>query len=166
MKKLLILVALALALTVSLNQSWAEDDWHLRASGGVVFTTDELKDGDFDGTAQFGFMRTVWGSGKVAVGYDYWDMNNGDVQVENHMGKVYAFGRDARSLKFTPYIFSTALFTHGEKFADPSFNGGFGLLVPVAGFVPYIEAGGSKVEGVWYYNVNIGWQIGLKPKKD
>jgi len=167
-KKLLIFVLIGGFLTlIGSDKPRAENDWHFRGSGGVVFTQPDLKMGDFEGTAEFGFLRTVWGSGKVAVGYQYWDLNSDTVNVENHAGKVYISARDLRELRFTPYIFSAGLFTHGngEKSIEPNFNGGFGLLVPVAGFVPFFEAGASKVSGEWFYSLLIGWQIPLDPKR-
>lgn len=162
MRKLLFVFAIVLLLSPSVL---AENDWFFKGQGGVFSTNSALKDGEVWGTAQFEFVRIVFGD-HIAIGGTYQDINGAEEQWEDYAGAIYLYTRNPRLKKFQPYLFTGGGLAHASKegaevFGEGSFNGGFGLLIPIFDMGAVVEFGGKNIDGDWLMRLTAGLQIGL-----
>jgi len=158
----------------------AESAWFLRAQGGFMGTTSQLQKGKVWGTAEFSFLRPVYGqTGNIAVGGSYQDVKNvNDESWENYTTKIYYFpvgvkketvsrpgtgGGLIEQHKTQPYIFTGVGGTHesGGSFAEGSFNGGVGVMFPLMGANSMVEFGASRMKDQWFLSFTGGLLIKL-----
>jgi len=177
MKRNLLLSALLVFALTTVAQ--AESNWYLRAQGGFMGTTSQLQQGKVWGTAEFSFLRPVYGeTGNIAIGGSYQDVKNADESWENYTTKIYYFpvgvkketvskpgagGGLIEQHKTQPYIFTGGGGTHesGGSFAEGSFNGGIGIMFPLMGANSMIELGASRMKDQWLFSFTGGLLIGL-----
>lgn len=178
MKRNLLISALLVFALTAVTQ--AEPSWFLRLQGGFMGTTSQLQKGDVWGTAEFSFLRPVYGeTGNIAIGGSYQDVKNADENWEAWTGKVYYFpvgvkretvsrpgagGGLTEQHKTQPYIFTGVGGTHesGGSFAEGSFNGGVGVMFPLMGANSMVEFGASRMKDQWFLSFTGGLLISLK----
>ena len=145
-------------------QAQTQPNWYIKSLGGVIASTDQLEQGKVSGTAKVEFVRLVY-KNKIGIGGSYWDINNAGSNWEDYAGKLYFFARNPKLEKFYPYIFLASAMTHQEgsekKLGEFTYDGGFGLIVPIGDLDVVTEFGAKRMTNWWLLSVVAGLEMGL-----
>ncbi|MBV6341079.1 hypothetical protein [Candidatus Magnetobacterium casense] len=166
-KKLLVVaVVLSLVLLPAMVQSQEkEGSWFFQGQGGVFSKYSVLKEGHVYGMASMNFMKMVLGK-KLAVRGNYQDVEGAGEDWNDYTGEVVFFTRDPNLHKFQMYLLVGAGMAHspsGEEsdFAESSFSGGFGLIIPIRGLDFLLEGKAKRLDTDWIGQLTTGMQVGL-----
>lgn len=166
MKRLipLILIILLPVFCLAQEPESEQETWAIYAQGGVFSTYNSLTEGHLWGTANFMFSRQIYD--KLHLRGSYQDMQNDERDVNDYGLQTMFFTRNSLE-RFQLYLVLGGGFAHDAEaanFADASWSGGVGLMIPIpaAEFAITVEVMAKGLENDTYAQFMTGFRVPIK----